>query len=141
MDKVIGTLKAVIYLHSTSEGRAGEGWVAHGDLRGVRTFPPCALAPVLIGSSKANVLVDDDYEAVLTDFGLSYAMENSDENVDSALNVVSNVRWLAPERMPPPTILIPNAEPRAFTHTRTRESDVFSLGRTLFEVSDLLWLV
>jgi serine/threonine protein kinase len=75
-------------------------------------------------------VIDSNGNAVLADFGLSIALANGDRSYYNSYSIGA-VRWLAPEvgGIDDENIEI-NVIPRP-----TRESDIFSLGCIMLEVS------
>lgn len=88
------------YLHN-------EGLV-HGDIHG------------------ANILVNDDGHACLTDFGMSLISEATANNYGS-IHGGGAMRWSAPEVLDPEVFGLETGRP-------TFDSDVFSFACTCFEV-------
>jgi serine/threonine protein kinase len=92
------------YLHSMN--------IVHGDLRG------------------ANILVSDDLNACLADFGLTSAIAASLTSGTSSTNRAGSTRWLAPELL----------QPEAFGcdgYVRTLASDVYAFACVCLEASPL----
>ncbi|KAJ7134261.1 kinase-like domain-containing protein [Mycena epipterygia] len=93
------------YLHSKN--------IVHGDLRGM------------------NILVSDDWNACLADFGLTSAIAETALTTGSALTSTSNhagsVRWFAPE-------LIASATFGCERFARTKASDVYAFGCVCLEL-------
>ncbi|KDQ17702.1 hypothetical protein BOTBODRAFT_172134 [Botryobasidium botryosum FD-172 SS1] len=90
--------------------------IVHGDLRG------------------SNILISASGDAFIADFGLSKLLANFDPELYSTVwHTAGNYRWLAPELMPmvPPG---PGAAPDQWP-LRTKESDVFSFGRVIVELT------
>ncbi|KAL0058244.1 hypothetical protein AAF712_015093 [Marasmius tenuissimus] len=90
--------QGLVYLHSLN--------ITHGDLKGY------------------NVLIDDDQNARITDFGLSRAVDN--ENLVGLLNMSSrqgSVRWLAPE-------LLKSGRSSA----SPSKSDIYAFGCVCYEI-------
>ncbi|KAG2048049.1 kinase-like protein [Suillus hirtellus] len=73
-----------------------------------------------------NVLIDDNWNAVLTDFGLSLVLGASGFTT-TTVNTVGTLRYMAPEMMNPanttPSALLP-----------TVQSDIWSAGMTSLEI-------
>ncbi|KZT52300.1 kinase-like protein [Calocera cornea HHB12733] len=105
-------VKGVEYLHSLKPNK-----IVHGDLKG------------------NNVLVDisdGGPRARLTDFGLSYAIQELNDQIPSSSTSTSyrgNPRWMAFERVLPKKFGAKNAQ-----DAHTTRSDVFELMRTFLEV-------
>ena len=66
----------------------------------------------------ANILVFDGPSARICDFGLA---KQADPNPGTTQNNVGSLYWMSPERLQ--------------DQTRTRESDVYAFGLTIYEVS------
>jgi serine/threonine protein kinase len=108
--------QALEYLHSLS--------LVHGDLKFVGSFNPPYLYVVLnCDCFQANILVDDDNHARVTDVGLSTIVGPS-----FGRSVASNnsARWTAPEFV---VDLDTEENPGP-----TTKSDVFSFGRLIYAV-------
>lgn len=73
-----------------------------------------------------NVLIDDSWNAVLTDFGLSYVLGAHGFTTTSA-NAVGTLRYMAPELMNP-------ANTSASALLPTVQSDIWSAGMTGLEI-------
>ncbi|CUA74882.1 Ephrin type-A receptor 3 [Rhizoctonia solani] len=81
-----------------------EAGIVHGDLKG------------------ANILVDDNNNAVLADFGSSTLKDQSLKFTQAASSKAHTIRWSAPELV------------MANDCQHTKASDVFALGMTIYEV-------
>ncbi len=95
-------------------------FIVHGDLKGVRS---CAyfVDEMLLNQNKDNILITDDYRAVIADFGISFVMGTTTfATSSSSSRKGGTVRWQAPE------VLMggPNSFP----------ADVYSLACVYFEV-------
>lgn len=75
------------------------------------------------------MLINDEGEAQLADFGLSSLGDGIAGTSSSLLNSAGNPRWLAPELMFPDLF---NGSGKT-----TRETDVYAFGMTALEVSFL----
>ncbi|KIP07947.1 hypothetical protein PHLGIDRAFT_40784, partial [Phlebiopsis gigantea 11061_1 CR5-6] len=95
---MVDIAQGMAYLHS-------EG-LAHGDLRG------------------ANILVDDDGNARLTDFGLAVFVHGHSKNYASMRT--GSLQWEAPEMI--------NASGEAMTTRPTFATDVYSFSHVCIEV-------
>ncbi|KAF5345362.1 hypothetical protein D9758_008509 [Tetrapyrgos nigripes] len=93
--------KGLKYLHSIG--------VIHGDLKG------------------ANILVDDKYHAVLSDFGLTAVTydPHTVNAITTSAEVMGSVRWMAPEVINPD---------EAESRRQSPESDIYALGMVIWEV-------
>ena len=69
-----------------------------------------------------NVLLDKDYRAKITDFGLAKVKTSNATTKSSASPVGGSIRWMAPE-------LFEQSDAKS-----TKESDVFSYGVVLYEL-------
>lgn len=96
--QLIGAAKALVYLHGLG--------VVHGDIKA------------------ENILISDDDEALLGDFGLSKLNESA---TISALKGSGSVRWQAPELLD--------------EGAKTFQSDVYAFGMTIVEVSTPLFIL
>lgn len=73
------------------------------------------------GVSKENILVDDNGDALIMDFGLATVME-ANPWYSSSHRKGGSVRWMAPELL------------FDITATRSCSTDVYSYGGVAFEV-------
>ncbi|KZO98412.1 kinase-like protein [Calocera viscosa TUFC12733] len=101
LQMLMGVGRGLTYVHSRR--------IVHGDLKA------------------NNVLVDDEGEAKLMDFGLSYDLEEPGMQTTSSM-FHGNVRWLAPER------LVPESFGLTASQSRSTASDVYALGMVVYEV-------
>ncbi|KAI0946591.1 hypothetical protein AcW1_010020 [Taiwanofungus camphoratus] len=100
---LLNVAEGLMYLHSVFQ-------VVHADIKG------------------ANVLVDDEGHALLTDFGLATIADDHDDAVDTRVTEADDrgtVRWIAPE-------LLDSENGR--TPLPTKKSDVYSLSMLMWEV-------
>ncbi|KAI5117272.1 hypothetical protein M0805_001002 [Coniferiporia weirii] len=98
-----GIARGLAYLH------AHEPQVVHGDLRGV------------------NILIDDDGEPLLCDFGLAVVVEDLTHlPISTTLQNCGNPRWMAPELFTSEDNIV------------GPESDVWALGMVLLEITALV---
>jgi len=119
--------------------------MVHGDLKGVRPFPPTNSSiptPQLL-SMKANVLVNKDRRACIADFGLSTITGIATRATAGAsqASLISNDtlmsftgggtrRWMSPELLYPERFGLPESE----GNRPTRQSDCYALGMVIYEV-------
>jgi len=91
------------YLHSND--------ITHGDLKG------------------ANILIDHDFRACLSDFGLTRIVYNDDtiSSVTARTAASGSVRWMAPEILDPERFGIQSS-------VAMSESDIHSFGMVMWEV-------
>lgn len=101
--------------------------MVHGDVKAVSNYLPRLNKRRIYSQAyeQANVMIDDDHQARVIDFGLSHS---TDEALDPeegryALEGFS-MRWCAPE------LLTPGA-------TSTPSSDVYAFASTMLEVRSL----
>jgi serine/threonine protein kinase len=100
--------------------------VIHGDLRGVCTLSTlgCAIyADFSFLGAESNILISDDHEACIADFGLSKYL---DQSPTSTVNR-GNIRWLAPE-------LLDQEFPRGDLTPYNEATDIYSLAMTTIEI-------
>lgn len=101
MWQIAGICRGLAYLHGQIPP------VIHGDLRGV------------------NVLIGDDGQPLLCDFGLAVIVEDlANMPISSALQGSGNPRWMAPELLIGEEIVSP-------------QSDIWSLGMVMLEIFTL----
>jgi serine/threonine protein kinase len=74
---------------------------------------------------QANILVDDDGRARLTDFGLITVSESQVLQTTTMSGEGGSLRWMAPESM------IPSRDGRP----TSRSSDIYAFGMTIIEVT------
>jgi serine/threonine protein kinase len=113
--------------------------LVHGDLKAVSP-PLFMVVPYKIShtSVKINVLVDDQGRGVLSDFGLARALGKTDKSGLTTSSIVSgSLKWLAPELFP----RLDGGQAKLQTEVqRTKASDVWAFGCTVYEVStSLTW--
>ena len=116
--------------------------VVHGDLKGVRH----SLELYLHSSHsyvKVNILINEDRQACIADFGLSTITgvtthapgraRTSLVSMDSLMSFTSGGtrRWMSPELMDPERFGMPESE----DNRPTRQSDCYALGMVIYEVS------
>ena len=82
------------------------------------------------GSTQTNIVIDSDFHARLTDYGLVAIISDS-SNVDPASTTplsVGTVRYMAPELLNPSGFNLKNGNP-------TRKSDTYAFGMVAYQVS------
>lgn len=81
--------------------------------------------PIVHGDIKGgNILIDDDGQACVTDFGISTIAETTGL---TSRTIAGTLRYMAPE-------LIYDVPGHGRSRFVTRESDVWAFGMTMFEV-------
>jgi len=75
-----------------------------------------------------NILIDNNKNAVLCDFGLASITADAESAHASTVNSAGSIRWMAPERL---SIFDGHPEPAVRV---TRESDMYSLAMVVIEV-------
>ncbi|EJT98842.1 kinase-like protein, partial [Dacryopinax primogenitus] len=103
LNLILGIAYGLEYLHNQTPP------VVHGDIKG------------------NNVLVSDDGNALLADFGLSTVVEDIDPGITSML-YAGSLPWMSPERMDPSRFALD------IRTARTPASDMWSFGMTIYEV-------
>ncbi|KAG8947548.1 hypothetical protein FRC03_001009 [Tulasnella sp. 419] len=113
-----GNLKDWVRRHPQAEKRKLTRQVVDG-LMYLHSMSP----PIVHGDIKSdNILMSDEGDAVINDFGLSQIMEDASESMNSTSTAtIGNARWLAPE------ILCEGMK-------RSTASDVYSFGCLLLEI-------
>lgn len=106
---------ALSYLHSKN--------IVHGDLHTVSAVQWPAKV-VLIVVMKGNILVDNDTNARLTDFGIMRFADPAPENV--SIEIRGAVRWMAPE------VLRAYEQDEPVHHTSA--GDIYSFGMCMLQV-------
>jgi len=119
--------------------------VVHGDLKGVCDSLRLGICVPLMFFVKANILINKDLRACISDFGLTTVTRvrirvPAAESLFSLLSgdtVMSftpggTARWMSPEILDPVRFGIPEPE----GDRPTRESDCYALGMVIYEVSD-----
>ena len=124
------------YLHSLH--------VVHGDLKGVRYLVPTPQSPV-DPIDQANILINKDHRACLTDFGHSTIVYVPPHNsgvsssaeaprtwAESEVSLVPHtsggtIRWISPELLYPAMFGLDDSRP-------TKQSDCYALGMVVYEV-------
>ena len=107
----------------------GQGMI-HGDLKGVRLrMLVTALSPnVLFITIKANIMIDKDRHARLTDFGLlTITSDPTNFTAPSPHVTGGTTRWMSPEILDPDRFGFKDSRP-------TKESDCYALGMVVLEV-------
>jgi len=121
--QLIDIIRGLSYLHSQG--------VVHGDLKGVGEHSKMCFNTSLIVYVQPNILIDDNKNAVLCDFGLASITADAESAHASTVNSAGSIRWMAPERL---SIFDGNPEPAPTAVRVTRESDMYSLAMVVIEV-------
>ena len=121
--QLIDIVRGLNYLHSQS--------VVHGDLKGVCDLYQFHLAISLIPHAQPNILIDDNKNALLCDFGLASITADAESEHASTVNSAGSIRWMAPERL---SIFEGDPEPQQTAIRVTKESDMYSLAMVVIEV-------
>lgn len=101
--------------------------IIHGDLTGVSTFLAFVVHLANIRANfQANVLINDNQEGCLVDFGLSSIRAEFEGTSYWSSSVGGAIRWRAPELMPGG-----NEEPAPVL---TEKCDVYSFGCIMLQV-------
>ena len=108
--------------------------MVHGDLKGVSDSRDMCFTMLLMAHVQPNILIDNDKNAVLCDFGLASITADAESAHASTINSAGSIRWMAPERL---SIFDGNSEPAPNTFRVTRESDMYSLAMVVIEVRTL----
>ena len=90
-----------------------------------------SFATSLTDHVQPNILIDDDNNAVLCDFGLASITADAESAHASTVNSAGTIRWMAPERL---SISDGNPEPAPHANRVTKESDMYSLAMVVIEV-------
>jgi len=85
----------------------------------------------LIMHVQLNILIDDDKNAMLCDFGLASITADAVSPHASPVNSAGSIRWMAPERL---SIFDGSLEPAPTAVRVTKESDMYSLAMVVIEV-------
>jgi len=106
----------------------GEGMI-HGDLKGVRIRSLISILPPEAGFFiKVNILVDQDGQARLADFGLLTIVLDSTYSASSSTpKSAGTTRWMSPELLDPDRFSLGDGQP-------TKRSDCYALGMVILEV-------
>jgi serine/threonine protein kinase len=108
--------------------------IVHGDLKGVcvrtKQSPSCALT--YLSDPKANILIDDNGHARLTDFTLIRILTDRWDRWECETSLLSLVKagklqWASPELIDPIGCGLEDCYP-------TKESDCYALGMVAYEV-------
>lgn len=102
--------------------------IVHGDLKGVSLFANNAPCRLML-EHQVNVLVNNDYRAVIADFGLVAIVSTSSvvTLATSVLAVGGSERWMAPELLYPEKYGLSHSIP-------SKESDIYAFGMLIYEV-------
>ena len=116
-----------------------------GDLKGVRFFSSKQNVSTLIPQpyTKANILVNENRQACIADFGLSTTTgvathvtagvsQASLVSIDTLMSFTAGGtrRWMSPELLDPERFGMPESE----GDRPTRQSDCYALGMVIYEV-------
>lgn len=118
-------VRGLHYLHSQG--------VVHGDLKGVCELHAyhTPFITSLTEHAQPNILIDDNNNAVLCDFGLASITADAESAHASTVNSAGSIRWMAPERL---SIFDGSSEPSPNAFRVTKESDMYSLSMVVIEV-------
>jgi len=100
--------------------------IIHGNLRGVRSNFSTTLPHPHSLSSKANVLIDNDGHARLSDFGLLTIISDEPTITSTAIGATM-AYWMSPELLDPERFGLVESHP-------TNESDCYALGMMIYGV-------
>ena len=117
----MGVARGLAYMHNQA--------MIHGDLKGVRSRTlDTALPPNVLLYIKVNILVDQNHQALLADFGLlTIVSDTTDFTSSSSRAKGGTTRWMSPERLDPDQFGRKDSRP-------TKESDRYALGMVVLEV-------
>ena len=113
-------MSGVVYLHGLK--------IVHADLKGVRTIP-LRFFPAPRQVKQANILVNNAGVALVSDLGLMSMTDLSTFLSESICSSGGTYHWTSPELLDPKRFCS-NGRP-------TRQSDRYSLGMVIYEVSQL----
>ena len=100
----------------------------HGDLKGVRIQVLVATPPPKALFIKANILIDQDGQARLADFGLlTIVLDSTYSTSLSTPKSAGTTRWMSPELLDPNRFNLGGGRP-------TKDSDCYALGMVILEV-------
>ena len=94
-----------------------------------------SFATLLTEHAQPNILINDDNNAVLCDFGLASITADAESAHASTVNSAGSIRWMAPERL---SIFDGSSEPAPNSLRVTKESDMYSLAMVVIEVRTTL---
>ncbi|KAJ3893142.1 kinase-like domain-containing protein [Lentinula edodes] len=99
--------------------------IIHGDIRGVSNsqFQRDILFVKLTICAKANILIMDDFNCCLADFGLALVTESPSLH-EKSLNLRGSVRWMSPEIL----------DPKLFHLIQPKSRDIYAFGCTVVEI-------
>ena len=112
--------------------------VVHGDLKGVRDSLEPNICTYLTPCPKANILINEDRQACIADFGLStitgvttHPSQVSLISIDTLMSFTGGGthRWMSPELLDPERFEMPESE----NNRPTRQSDCYALGMVAYE--------
>ena len=101
--------------------------VVHGDLKAVSVSHASNACAYLTRLRKANILINNQHQACLTDFGLATVLHNTGTFTASG-TAGGTFRWMSPE------LLVSAGD----TGMPTAASDIYALAMVFWEVS---WLM
>ena len=110
--------------------------MVHGDLKGVSELCNMRFTTLLMARVQPNILINNEKNAVLCDFGLASITADAESAHASTINSAGSIRWMAPERL---SIFDGNSESTSSAIRVTRESDMYSLAMVVIEVRTLPW--
>lgn len=125
--QLIDIIRGLSYLHSQS--------VVHGDMKGVCGFQQSTFYHATHTTfAQPNILINDNENAVLCDFGLASITADAESAHASTANSAGSIRWMAPERL---SIFDGSSEQAPRAVRVTKESDMYSLAMVVIEVRTL----
>ncbi|KAJ7913021.1 kinase-like domain-containing protein [Mycena leptocephala] len=111
---ILSLATGLAYVHSRN--------VVHGDLKGVSFFAFLAYHRL-----QSNVLISNEGDAVLSDFGLSRTLERNTGYTTSTYSTAGSLNWLSPELI---RLWFQTEEARV----KTLASDVWAFACTVYEL-------
>ena len=100
--------------------------VVHGDLKGVCLKTPHCCPALSSPCSQANILINNDGHACLTDFALLTIVSDQSTGLSTGESG-GTIRWMSPELLDPERFGLKKSQP-------TKESDYYALGMLIYEV-------